>query len=617
MKTPLLKWMMTCILSISLFGIHASNTSSTCIENAPSAFEVPTSIWDGSSWTPSAPNITAIAILTGNYSTGTHGSFTALSLTVNEGVTLTIDNDTYVQIKTDAVVDGNIVVQTKGAFVQIDDIGTFTLGTNGGSEVNKLTSTLNRWYDYTYWSSPVNGTTIAQAFASSHPSRRYLFNAENYLDELAEIGNTGVYEAGQDDVDDDGNDWVLMSGSHVLQPGVGYATTHSSLGFVSGSSYPYNFVGSFNTGTITTPIHYNGDNGDSDWNFIGNPYPSAIDVDAFFTENSAIVGGAIYLWAHGTPASATTGGNQTNNFTSEDYAIINAGSGEVAGGTSIIPNRFIPSGQGFFVQGLADGNVTFTNAMRMADATSNSQFFRQSTTTTNANKVWLNLSTDNGAFNQILVAYIDGATDGDDGAYYDAKRNLSTEAAAIIYTSISDADNQKYAIQGKAASTLTLTETIPVGFITAINEATIYTFSIPKKEGDFFNSNPIYLKDNLLGITHEISASDYTFTSVVGTFENRFEMVFSLETLGTDTPALQNQLTVVELQNGHTQFKMTGSHVIASIHLYDVLGRLVAHKQTQNTMDTLNTSGLSQASYIAKVTLDNGQTLTKKILKRF
>ena len=109
----------------------------------------------------------------------------------------------------------------------------------------------------------------------------------------------------------------------------------------------------------------------------------------------------VYLWAHGTPASASTGGNQTNNFTSEDYAIINAGSGEVAGGTDIIPERFIPSGQGFFVQGLTNGDVTFTNAMRMADATSNAKFFRQSNA--NANKVWLNLSTDNGAFNQLLV----------------------------------------------------------------------------------------------------------------------------------------------------------------------------------------------------------------------
>src|SRR5690606_22203142 len=281
------------ILSISLMGLYASNASNSCIENTAMAFDGPASVWNGNSWSPAPPSIAVIAILEGNYSTGTHGSFTALSLTVNEGVTLTVDNDTFVQIKTNATVEGDIIVQSKGAFVQMDDTGFFDLGVSGGAVVNKLTATLNRWYDYTYWSSPVNGTTIAQAFASSHPSRRYLYNAENYLDVLAEDGNTGVYAPGHDDIDDDGNDWQLQNGSHVLMPGVGYATTHSSSGFVAGNSYPYSFVGPFNTGTITTPIYYNGDNGDNDWNFIGNPYPSAIDVDVFFTENAATIGGAI------------------------------------------------------------------------------------------------------------------------------------------------------------------------------------------------------------------------------------------------------------------------------------------------------------------------------------
>ncbi len=614
MKTTLHYWLMMCILSISFTDIHASTATNNTLDNANFAFEVPVVIWDGITWTPAAPTIAAIAILTEDYSTATHGSFTALSLTVNEGVTLTIDNNTYVKLKTNATVDGHIVVRTKGAFVQVDDIGTFNLSSTGTAVVNKLTAPLNRWYDYTYWSSPVSGATVAQAFASSHPSRRYLYNAQNYLDELAEIGNTGVYEPGHDDIDDDGNDWQLQNGSHVLQPGVGYATTHSSSGFVSGNSYPYNFSGAFNTGTITTPIYYNGDNGDNDWNLIGNPYPSAIDVDAFFAENAAVIGGVVYLWSHGSPASASNGGNQANNFSSEDYAIINAGSGEVAGGTNIIPERFIPSGQGFFVQGLANGDVTFTNAMRMADATSNGQFFRQSNV--DANKVWLNLHTDNGAFNQLLVAYLDGATDGDDGAYYDAKRNLSTDVATIIYTHITG-ENQKYAIQGKAASSLSLTEVIPVGFYTSIDEATIYSFSIPKKQGDFFNTHPIYLKDNLLGTTHDLSSSAYTFTSGTGEFNGRFELRFTNETLGLETPVLDNQLTVVELQNGHLQFKMTGSQPIKAIHLYDVLGRLVAQKQTHTSHEVLEASGLSQASYIAKITLENGQTLTKKILKRF
>jgi hypothetical protein len=93
--------------------------------------------------------------------------------------------------------------------------------------------------------------------------------------------------------------------------------------------------------------------------------------------------------------------------------------------------------------------------------------------------------------------------------------------------------------------------------------------------------------------------------------------VFTLETLGLDAPILQNQLTVVGLPSGQVQFKMAGSQTITAIQLYDVLGRLVAQKQTHSSNETLEASGLSQANYIAKVTLENGHVLTKKILKRF
>src|SRR5690606_36605393 len=155
MSSPLHYWLMMCILSISLTDIHASTATNNTLDNANFAFEVPVVIWDGITWTPAAPTIAAIAILTEEYSTAAHGSFTALSLTVNEGVTLTVDNNTYVKLKTTATVDGHIVVHTKGAFVQVDDIGTFNLSSTGTAVVNKLTAPLNRWYDYTYWSSPV------------------------------------------------------------------------------------------------------------------------------------------------------------------------------------------------------------------------------------------------------------------------------------------------------------------------------------------------------------------------------------------------------------------------------------------------------------------------------
>lgn len=574
-----------------------------------------TTSWNGTAWSNDAPNSSDIAIISSGYSTLLDGNFSAWSLDIAPGVQLTIDDNTFVEIETNVVVNGTLSVTSSGAFVQNDDSASFTVNTGGEAYVSKTTSALNKWYDYTYWSSPVSNATVEDVFSFSNPNYRYWFNAENFLDVYEEIDNTNSFVAGHDDIDDDGDDWTLLNNADVLAPGVGYATTHSSAGFISGNSYSYIFSGPFNTGTISTPIHYNGDNGDKDWNFIGNPYPSAISVDAFFAENASVIGDAIYLWSHATPPNTTGSGNETLNFSADDYAIVNAGSGEIAGGSSVIPNRYIPSGQGFFVQGMANGNVVFNNAMRMKDDTSNNQFFRQSSSSI-ADKLWLNLTSDNGVFNQILVAYVDGATDGNDGSAYDAPRFLSSGSAAMIYSTIANETDTKYAIQGKAISSLNTQESIAIGFYTSITEATVYTFSIAKKQGDFMSNNPVFIKDNLLGITHNLIESDYAFTSNTGNFMDRFEVVFSAETLGTNDESLQDGIVIKELNKDSIEFSSNSAEKIETVHLYNIEGKRIYDKKINNVNGVINVSHLSVGAYVAQVAFENGAMISEKIIKR-
>ncbi|WP_299112479.1 T9SS type A sorting domain-containing protein [uncultured Winogradskyella sp.] len=572
--------------------------------------------WDGSAWNNGTPDIESIAIINNNYSTTSHGNFSAWALDISSTYQLTINDNTYIEVENDVVIDGTLQVESTGSFVQNNNSGTFTINNGGSASVVKNTSLLKSWHDYTYWSSPVNGTNVNSAFSSSHPNYRFWFNAQNYLDILRETENGNSYVSGHDDIDDNGDDWTLLNGSDNLTPGVGYAASHSPSGFVSGYSYQYTFSGPFNTGNITTPIYYNGDNGDNDWNFIGNPYPSAISVDTFFTENGSVVGDAIYLWSHANPPSSSNNGNEVLNYSTNDYAIINAGSGEIAGGSRVIPNRYIPSCQGFFIQGKTNGNVTFNNDMRMKDNTSNSQFFRQNTNTL-ANKLWLDLTSDNGVFNQILVAYVDGATDNNDGSAYDSPRFLSSDTAAIIYTTIGNEAETKYAIQGKHTSSLNTEEVIGIGFYTSITDATVYTFSIPKKQGDFMTSHPIFIKDNLLNITHNLIESDYSFSSSTGIFNNRFEIVFTTETLNINEEFFYDSIVIKEVSDTKIKFS---SKVIASkiknIELYNIQGKSVYNIPVNNTESILNIYNLKIGTYIAKVELDNGTIINKKMVKR-
>ncbi len=571
-----------------------------------------TTTWDGTVWDNGAPTITAEAIINGNYDTTASGSFSACSLTVNTGFTLTVSNGTFIEVQNDIVADGDITVTTEGSVVQVDDAATTTA--NGTITVQKNTSVLTGPLEYTYWGSPVIGETVENSFANVPGSRRFIFNAANFVDVLDEVNNTGTFVPGQDDIDDDGNAWQLTSG--VMTPGIGYATTGSPIGFFP-ASQQFTFQGAFNNGVILSAITNASGGTYNDWNFLGNPYPSAIDAATFFTVNAGIVDN-IYLWSQATALDANASGNDGQNFSGADYAVISVSGINTAGASGIIPNSFVPSGQGFFVEALTGGNVTFNNSMRVTG--DNDQFFRSpsASSSTNREALWLNLTSDNGVFSQIAVAHIDGATDGNDGSSFDVKRNASSANFAKLYSTITDS-NDEFVIQGKSVSSLGLDEVIELGFNTTIESPTIYTIAIAQFEGVFYSANDIYLKDNLLSTLHNLKDSDYSFTSEVGSFTDRFEIVFNPQALSIDNVNLDpNSLTINELNNGNVKFSIKGNaHTIQNVEIIDLLGRVIYNLHGSSSSEVYNLSKLSKAAYIAKVQLSNGQIITKKAIKRF
>ncbi|MFT5627688.1 MAG: hypothetical protein ACI92X_000924, partial [Dokdonia sp.] len=601
--------------------------------------DVRKSIWDGTNWS-SPPTIDRIVIIDGDYDTSIGGpnnetSFEACQLIVNTGHTLSIENNTFVRVQNNLTVNGNIIIKTDGSFVHVDDLAIVdgdVLTVRDKISVEKETAQLATYQEYTYWSSPVIGELLNNGLAEASATRRFTYNGQNFRDSTRETNNDGATVAGQDDIDDDANDWQTAVGTNQMLPGVGYAATHNSIGFMP-AAYIYTFEGAFNNGVFNIPIYRNDvELLDNNWNFIGNPYPSAIDADLFLAENASIdqdvnaTDGAIFFWSHNTAADGTTNGNENLNYSQSDYAIIN-GTGQIAGGDGLVPTRHIPSGQGFFVSmdnastsTLVSGtirttDVIFNNSMRVTG--NNNQFFRTSNSAV-FNKLRLNLTSDNGIFSQMLVGYVDGATDDDDGMYYDATRNLASNASSLIYSLIETSSDKKFAIQGKDSNSLTLDEVIPLGFYTLINEATLYKFSIGQLEGDFMTTNTVYLKDNIMNITHDLSLNDYTFTSETGEFNDRFEIVFQPEALSVSENELYpNAVSIIELSNGDVKISVGKNKTINTVEILDILGRTIYKLRGQNSTETYNLSQLSQATYIARITLSSGQVITKKAVKRF
>ncbi|TXE13137.1 T9SS type A sorting domain-containing protein [Seonamhaeicola algicola] len=611
------------------FDAIAVGTNMIGFGDAPIGCCTSSTTWNAG-WSNGTPDLSTEVIIASNYDTALYGSFSACSITVSSG-DLNIDDGDYVEVQNDVIVDASasIVVQPYGAFIQNNDTGIVT--NNGIMQVDKLTAEIDNWYEYTYWSSPVTNVTVGTALSYADSDRIFTYNGALFNDLLAETNNSNVFVTGQDGIDDEGDDWQWVSGTNIMIPGVGYAATHSEAAMLPfpGVNYRYSFNGTFNNGVVTVPVDRNDtSNLDSNWNFIGNPYPSAISVNEFMAQNLYPAGpldGAVYFWSQNTDYNGTENGNSALNFSISDYAVEN-GSGGTTGGDGTTTTGFIPSGQGFFVS-FSDsapsnsGNVVFNNAMRrLSFSPDNSAFFKngnaKNKTVSVDNKFWINLTSDNGVFNQILVAYVSGATNNDDGAFYDAKKIIAPNTYAALYSQIENS-NKTFVIQGKAPNSLNEQEQIALGFKTSIDVATLYTLSLAKIQGDFLTNNPVYLKDNLLGKTHNLSESDYTFTSETGTFNERFQIVFSNAALRTNTAlANNNSLKITALQDDFVQFSTSNNITIKTVKIYDVLGRTLYNFNGNSSTETYNVSKLQNSVFVAKVTLSNGVEISRKAVKR-
>ena len=115
-----------------------------------------------------------------------------------------------------------------------------------------------------------------------------------------------------------------------------------------------------------------------------------------------------------------------------------------------------------------------------------SVFYRNVKHKSTDNKIWIDLTSDNGVYSQILLlVMLTARTNIFDGMAYDAPRVASVGANSALYTIIPNND-KKFAIQGKNPNSLTLDEVIPLGFNTSIDVATLYTFSIAQLTRWFF-----------------------------------------------------------------------------------------------------------------------------------
>ena len=343
------------------------------------------------------------------------------------------------------------------------------------------------------------------------------------------------------------------------------------------SIFNASFYGIPNNGTYTTPVL----NSTSNFNLIGNPYPSALSADAFlsYVSNVGVVDATIYFWTHNTPITS-------NQYTSNDYAAYNylggvgTSSASNTGVSNTVPTGKIASGQSFLVRALSNGVATFTNTMRISG--NNNQFFRMSNPVANVSaeiekhRIWLDIVDGNNAYKQTLVGYAENATlgidRGFDGDFIDAGNSVA------LYSLV---DATKLSIQGRPLP-FQDTDLVPLGFKATTTGN--FRISLYNSDGLFTNQN-IYLKDTYLNVVHDLKQSNYNFVSDSGIFDNRFVLQYQNGTLSNTNFTVANSIVLYKNQSGEIIIN-SGNFIMDELSVIDLLGRVVYKKSNINASET-------------------------------
>lgn len=563
------------------------------------------------------------------------GNKTLLGLFVDANE-LTASNDTKIEVTHYLKLDGMIdlagrsqLIQTLNSDLDPTSSGIIERDQQGTTDIFK----------YNYWSSPVgipNNTTnnndynLATVYMDgTNPINPLPINWISGLNGMPttpiSLSSFWIFKF----VNAGGNiaNWVKITPSDLLQPGLGYI--HKGSGAAS-ANQNYVFTGKPNNGLIQHSLAANL------LTLFGNPYPSALDLEAFIIDNISATDGAIYMWEHwgGNTHNLSDyqGGYAICNFIGCVPALSHPDVNQSGSGT-ITPGRFLPVGQAFFLIGDADGGtITFNNNHRA--------FIKEDNPASNihfkANKLKKTLTFESNHFNdnaedvipssstftrlrfeyttpsgfkrQLLLGFAESlATKGIDKGI-DAL-NLDEQTDDMYFVQ----DGHKLNIQGVGAFNkedhFALTFSAQV-----LGEGQFKLLDIENAATNF----PVYLFDKTENTFTDIRNKEAVIqVDKTGEISDRYEIRFAKSGFKSKAPADANSaLQIIHPENAEVLLVDNPQMMkIKEIKVFDLTGRLLYFSQTGSQVRSVYelpvVSKLSGIG-IVKLTLEGGETLIKK-----
>jgi hypothetical protein len=450
-----------------------------------------------------------------------YGPETCNNLTIEGGAQLTIGTGNSLDVNGDLYLEANAA-------------GTASLLENGGlsvagSTMSQLFVEEDRWH---HFSSPMTGQT-----------------ANTFL---------GMLLYGHDEAT---NNFVnIIPETTPLGLGIGYEVW---------SNFPDQAVefvnGNLNSGVKSLPVSNNG----SGWNFVGNPYPSAIDWDDL-SWIKTYIDGTVYVY-DGT-----------------QYLSWNGSTGDLTGG-------IIPAMQGFFVK--ANGPnpaLTVNNGAR----THGVDPYKEE----KVDELLKITITGNGMYDRTFVNFNKNATVGIDHNL-DGYKIMGHEDAPQLYSMVGG-EKMRVNVLPEITSNLTILLGLEVNIDGEYN--------INASELGTFNSDvQIYLEDVKTGDMSSLNEQpNYSFMAYADDENQRFKLHFFMDTsveevIVTETQIYSNEKSVfIKNTNG----SLSGS----SVMVYNIAGQKVYEGRMDDAPRNQFNLNLKGGYYVVKVT-SSTETITEKV----
>lgn len=483
---------------------------------------------------------------------------------------------------------------------------TANLNTGSGNLYIDQTANTSTVYQSGYWSSPVSAT-VGGAFSindvlkdGSVPTTATATAGEaadiDFIGGLDGNGASSPIEISTRWLATFNNaaDWtrfVSPTGT-VLTPGLGW--NMKSVGST------FTFKGIANDGEYSFSIAEN------NYSLLGNPYPSAIDAEAFITENSGEFNGELYIYN-----SASDNTHVRGSYTGTYSTIIS--------GVSVGTGRYLPIGQAFFVtrEVAGSGTLTFRNSQRtllnlgdtdgiIARATEEKKVVERNNILP-VLKIGFefDLSETQTRKREVAVVFR-GLTDGYDMGYDAAMWGLQP---TDLHLTVAGTDSP-FIITGVESFNSSLQ--IPLVVMTDIQREV--TFTINEKTNI---NTPVYLVDTTLDITYDLNEDPEVVINLEpGVYKDRFFITFSTNTLSTTKDDIWNNLiTIFENTEKQLVIKNRTNLTIENVKIYSLLGTELYNLNTQTNSEklTLDISKLASTIYIVSIKTEKG-FFNKKIV---